>query len=214
MSVVEQQPADTVVVAPRSPSRAAAYSVLFLGLGQIYNKQLEKAVLLWIWGAVHLGAGVLLLMLGLLGALLPRHITRPPLGDAVSDNAGAIFLSWLIAGFVLWVTNVRDAHVSAGRINRGEIVIRYPMRRQMVHVLASQLLGSVPLVGIFFPPGVVAEAIDAVHQKRGADTDRLLREGGQGLVEWMVARAALWGLWGFTAVWIIWWVLRALKLAP
>jgi hypothetical protein len=119
-----------------------------------------------------------------------------------------------VPGLILWAVNVRDAHRSAGQINRGEVVIRHSMSRQAVHVLASQLLGNIPFIGIFFPPGIVAEAIDSLHKKRGPDRARLVREGGQAIVEWAVTRTALWGLWIFMGVWVIWWILRAFRLAP
>lgn len=198
----------------RSPGRAAALSLLVIGAGQVYNRQLEKAVLLWIWAGIHLGVGVLLLVLGLLGSWVPRTFPRPPLGDMIADHGGGVFLFWLLAGMLLWGFGVRDALVSARRINAGEIVIRYPMQRQMVHILASQLLGNIPLVGLFFPPGVVAEAIDATHQRRGPDHGRLVREGGQALLEWAATRIAVWGLIGFAGVWLIWWLLRIVRLVP
>ncbi|HTE18184.1 MAG TPA: DUF5683 domain-containing protein, partial [Armatimonadota bacterium] len=149
-------------IPPRSPARAALYAALLPGAGQVYNKQLEKAVLLWIWGAILLGLGVLLLVLGMLGRLVPPKFARPPLGDWVADHAGGVLLAWVIAAVALWAVALRDAYISAGRINRREVLIRYGMRRQMVHVLGSQLLGFIPLIGLFFPPTVVAEAIDAV----------------------------------------------------
>jgi len=190
------------------------YSAVGLGWGQIYNKQLEKAVMLWIWSAVLAGTGLLLGLLCLLGNLVPRTWVRPPLGDAIADNAGLTFAIWLLAVGALWVMGIRDALVSAERINRKEIVIRYAMRRQLVHVLASQLLGLIPFAGIFFPPAVVAEAIDVAHQRRSPDGKRLLREGGQAVLEWALTRAAVYAFGAFTVIWVLWWILRCLKLAP
>ena len=201
-------------VPPRSPTRAAIYAALLPGAGQVYNKQLEKAVLLWIWGAILLGVGVLLLLLGLLGRFVPPNVARPPLGDWIAENAGGVTLVWLLAAASLWAVALRDAYVSAGRINRREVLIRHGMRRQMVHVLGSQLLGFIPLVGLFFPPAVVAEAIDAVHHKRGPDRRRLVREGGQALLEWALTRAAVYGLGILTALWALWWLLRGAGMAP
>jgi hypothetical protein len=203
-----------VEVPPRSPRRAACYAALLPGAGQVYNKQLEKAVLLWIWGAILLGAGLLLLLLGALGRWVPGSWTRPPLGDWVADHAGAVFLLWLLAAAALWGFAVRDALLTARSINEGEVRIRYPMRRQMVHVLASQLLGFIPLIGLLFPPGIVAEAIDVVKDRRGPDHRRVLREGGQALVEWALTRLAFYALWLFAALWLLWWLLRAFGLAP
>lgn len=205
---------DGIQIAFRSPVRAGLYSVAGIGWGQIYNKQLEKAVMLWIWSAVLAGTGLLLLLLGSLGRLIPRAWTRPPLGDMIADHAGLAFALWLFALAALWAVGVCDALMSAARINRREVVIRYGMRRQLAHVLASQLLGFIPLVGIFFPPAVVAEAIDMTRERRGPDGGRLLREGGQAVVEWALTRLAVYAFAVFVLVWLSWWILRALRLAP
>lgn len=207
-------PEPSVPLSHRSPGRAALYSALLLGAGQVYNRQLEKAFLCWIWGAVHLGAGCMLLLLGLLAHWVPRTAVRPPLGDFIADHALAAFLGWAAAGLALWAVGIRDAFFSAERINRGEVVIRYGLQRQVAHVVGSQLLGLIPVIGLFFPPGVVAEAIDAARARRGPDHQRLLREGGQALLEWTVTRLAVAGLGLFALLWLGWWVLRAMRLAP
>ena len=201
-------------VPERSPTLAALYSVLLVGGGQLYNRQLEKAVLLWIWMAILLVAGAALFVLGLLGHWVPRTVVRPPLGDWIADHRAGVAGVWLVLPVTLWAISLRDAWVSAGRINRGEIVIRYSMRRQMVHVLASHLIGFIPLVGLFFPPGVVAEAIDALRDRRGPDRQRLVREGGQALLEWAVTRLAFYALWMLLGLWVLWWILRALRVVP
>jgi hypothetical protein len=206
--------ADGLILTPRSPRLAAVYSALLLGSGQVHNHQLDKAVLFWLWGAVHLGAGLLLLLLGLLGRWVPRGWPRPPLGDLVADHSGWVLLTWLAAGMSLWLLNVRDAARSAHAINRGEVRIRYSMRRQLAHVLGSQLLGLLPGIGFLFPPGLVAEGLDAARERRRLDSTRLLAEGRQALIEWAAVRVALWSLAGFTAFWLGWWVLRAFRLAP
>ena len=201
-------------VPPRSRVRAALYSAAFLGAGQVYNKQFEKAVLLWIWGIIVAVSGLMLLLLGALGRWVPRAWVRPPLGDWIADHSGIVLLLWLAAALVLWGFSVRDARLSAEAINRREVIIRYPLRRQMVHVLASQLLGFIPLIGLLFPPGIVAEAMDAVNERRGPDRRRLLEEGRQALLEWALTRLAFYALWAALAAWLVWWGLRALGLAP
>lgn len=198
----------------RSPGKAALWSLLFLGGGQVYNKQLEKAILIWIWGALVFGSGLVMLLLGLLDRVLPPAVTRPPLGDWINAHGGSLFLGWLVVLLLLWAANVRDAWVSAGRINRREVRVRYSMRRQMVHVVGSQLLGLIPVVGMFFPPGVVAEALDAVRHRRGPDRARLLDEGRQVLLEWMLTRAAIYAFWAFLVFWLLWWILRGIGVAP
>lgn len=204
------EPCEGVELAHRSPLRAALYSALGIGCGQIYNKQLEKAVLLWFWVGILASAGLLLLALGTLGRLIPPAWVRPPLGDVVADYSGTFAVVWVSAVGMLWLINVYDALVSAGRINRREVVIRYGMRRQLVHVLASQLLGFLPLVGVLFPPAVVAEAIDCSQDRRGPDGKRLLREGGQAVLEWALTRLAVYALAAFGAVWLLWWIGRGI----
>jgi len=203
-----------LVLPPRSPRLAAVYSALALGSGQVHNHQLEKAILFWLWGALHLGAGAGLLFLGLLGRWVPPAWARPPLGDWVADHAGAVVLGWLCAGFLLWAASVRDAARSARAINEGRVQVQYSMRRQLAHVLGAQLLGLVPFVGMLFPAGVVAEALDAARERRRLDTGRLAREGSRGLAEWLAVKVACWGLAAFWVAWGVWWILRAFRVAP
>ena len=193
----------------RSPGRAAVWSLLVPGGGQIYNKQLEKAVLLWIWMALLTGVGTGLLLLGFLGHVLRESRKSPPLGHWVAEHTGLVVAAWALLAMALWAASVRDAWTSAERINGGEVRVRYGMRRQAVHVLGSQLLGLIPFVGFMFPPGIVAEALDAAHERRRPDRDRLLREGGQALREWAITQAALVGLGLLFLAWAVAWIIRA-----
>jgi hypothetical protein len=192
----------------RSPVRAALYSAFMLGGGQIYNKQLERAILLWLWGALLGGAGAALLVLGALGRSIQAEGLRPPFGDWIADHAVGVTAAWVLGEVGLWAGGVRDAWTGAGRVNRGEVVVQYSLRRQMVHVLASQLLAFIPVVGLFFPPGVVAEAIDAARQRRVVHGGRMVRHGGQALLEWALVRAAFYGFWALLALWGCWWLAR------
>src|SRR5688572_7377410 len=195
---------------PRSPFYATVFSALAPGAGQIYNKQLEKAVLLWIWLFILIAIGLTLILLGALARWLPTSITHPPLSDWVRTNSGTLFRFWIGTGFVIWLINLIDAVRSARRINSGEIVIRHPMRWQLVHVLGSQLLGFIPVIGIFFPPGMVAEAIDARREGRQMDQKKALREGGLAVAQWAIARIAFYVLWLLIGAWLLWWIFRAM----
>lgn len=201
-------------ISPRDPSRAVVCSALGIGWGQMYNRQLDKAVLLWIWTAIVLGLGAVLGFAGLLGSRLPRGMVRPPLADWVGDHGGLVLGLWLGLLLMIWAGNVRDAYLSALAINEGRIRIRYGLRRQWVHLLGSQLLGLIPIIGFLFPPGIVAEGIDAAHGRRAPDHKTLIREGGQALLEWALTRIAVYTALGAFALWLLWWALRALKLAP
>lgn len=205
---------ETPSIPRRDPVRAALCSALGMGWGQLYNRQLDKAVLLWIWTGILVGTGLVLAFAGLLGSRLPRGFTRPPLADWVGDHSGVVLSVWFGLLAVLWAINVRDAHQSARAINAGRVRIRYPLRRQLVHLLGSQLLGFIPVVGFLFPPPIVAEAIDAAHGRRAPDHQTLIREGGQALLEWALTRIAVYAAIGAFVLWALWWVLRAFKMAP
>jgi hypothetical protein len=199
-----------IPLARRSEVRAALYSLFIPGGGQIYNKQLDKAVLLWIW-MVILGilAGLSAVLMWAAGAI-PAAQARPPLADWAAEHRGPLLFGQWAAALLLWGAAVRDAYVTAGKLNRGEVIVEYPMRRQLVHLIGSQLLGFVPVIGFLFPPAVVAEGLDSLHQRRRPDARRLVRHGGQALLEWALTRIAFYGVLLFAAVWLFWWLLRAL----
>jgi hypothetical protein len=199
-----------IPLAPRSEVRAALYSLFFPGGGQIYNKQLDKAVLLWIWMVI---LGILASLFGVLtwaaGAIPAAH-ARPPLADWAAEHRGLLAFGQWAAALLLWGAAVRDAYVTAGKLNRGEVIVEYPMRRQLVHLVGSQLLGFIPIIGFLFPPAVVAEGLDSLHQRRRPDARRLVRHGGQALVEWALTRIALYAVLLLTGLWLLWWLLQAL----
>jgi hypothetical protein len=198
----------------RSPFLALLLSLIAPGTGQIYNKQLEKAVLIWIWYFILFVTGVALLLLGMAARWLPSKVPPPPLSAWVHDHAGAVFALWGAALGILWLANACDAFVSAPRINSGRVVIPHPMRWQAVHVLGSQLLGMIPFIGLFFPPGIVAEAVDACKEGRSVSQDKVLREGGSIVLQWVLTRIAFYAVWVVVGAWVFWWILRALRWLP
>lgn len=193
----------------RSPQRAAVLSALLPGAGQVYNRRLDRAILTWLWSVILLSVGFAMFFLGLLGHWTRGLPAPAPLGDVIAANGWVFASVWCLTWVGFWIWNIRDAADSARKITEGLIDIRHPLRWQLVHVLGSQLLGFVPVVGFLFPPGIVAEALDAAHQRRKPDHVRMLREGGQALLEWTAVRIALWSGAGLTLVWVLWWVLRA-----
>jgi hypothetical protein len=209
-----EEPGSPCLELRRSPARAALLSAAAPGWGQVYNHHLDHAVIVWIWGFLCAASGLGLLGLGLLGRLIPATWPRPPLGDWIADHPGRTSLAWAGVTACFWFWNVCDAHGRARAINQGRVRVRYTLRRQMVHVLASQLLGMIPFVGIFFPSGVVAEAWDAYRERRRPDATRLLQEGGQALLEWAVTRTAFFAFWAGLVIWAGWWVLRAFGVLP
>jgi hypothetical protein len=193
----------------RSPQKAAVLSAVLVGAGQVYNRRLDRAILTWLWSALLFGVGFAMFFLGLLGHWTRGLPAPAPLGDIIAANGWTFAGLWCLAWIGFWVWNIRDAADSARKITEGLVDIRHPLRWQLVHVLGSQLLGLLPFVGFLFPPGMVAEALDAAHQRRAPDHKRLLREGGQALLEWTAVRVALISAAGLTLVWVVWWVLRA-----
>src|SRR2546423_1366458 len=101
----------------RSPERAAVLSALFPGGGQLYNRQLERALQIWIMYGAHAALGVLLLAAALSASVLPPESLRPPLGDWIADHRGGVLAAWLLAGFGLWWAGIRDAKRTAEQIN-------------------------------------------------------------------------------------------------
>lgn len=194
----------------RCPRRAALLSAAWVGAGQVYNRRLDRAILTWIWSVLIVGVGLALIILGLLGHWTRGLPAPAPLGDVIAANSGVVAGIWWLTWIGFWIWNIRDAADSARKITSGLIDIRHPLRWQFVHVMGSQLLGLIPVVGFLFPPGIVAEALDAAHQQRAPDHTRLLREGGQALLEWAAVRIALWSAAGVTVLWLLWWLLRAI----
>jgi hypothetical protein len=127
----------------RRPSVAAALSLLLAGAGQLYNRQLFKALV--IMGVVYLIGGTLLIAWAVLHAFLPET------GDGWGIATGRFFLRLgsvvpIIAGG-LWLFAVLDAGLTAARLRAGKIVVRYSFRKQAAMAAAS----LVPGAGMFVP---------------------------------------------------------------
>jgi hypothetical protein len=194
----------------RDPKKAAILSAVLVGAGQVYNRRLDRAILTWLWSVLLLGLGLTMFFLGLLGQWTRGLPAPAPLGDVIAANGWSFAGLWCLTWLGFWIWNIRDAADSARNINDGLIDIRHPLRWQLVHVMGSQLLGLIPVVGFLFPPGIVSEALDAARERRTPDHGRLLREGGQALLEWTAVRIALGSAATLTVAWLLWWVLRAI----
>ncbi|HZT79639.1 MAG TPA: hypothetical protein VFA26_05440 [Gemmataceae bacterium] len=170
----------------KKPWLAALLSLIIVGSGQLYNRQLARAVFLFV--LFYLGGGLLLLVALLLHGLLALGDRLPGWATTASerllDAAPAFELLW--AG--LWLFAVADAWRVARALRAGRLVVRYSFRRQAAF-LAARLI---PFAGTLAPDETVTP--DEAHQSLndavvGAAkeyvADRLLwrvvRYGGLGL---------------------------------
>lgn len=196
------------------PAKAFALSLLLPGLGHLYCRLLDRAILIWMWGAILLGSGIALLFLGLLDSLLPAGWTRPPLAGLLRTNAGTALLAWVMAAVALWIWSANDSRSKARAIRAGELAVVHSLRRQAVHVVGSQLLGAIPFAGIFFAPAVIAEATDSLVERRRPNREHLVREGGQAIRDWVLLRVTLYLLQGLFLLWLLTWIARAIFRTP
>lgn len=204
---------DPAPAAPRSaplPGKAFALSLLLPGLGHLYCRLLDRAILIWIWGAVLLAAGAALLLLGLLDRLIPAGWARPPLANLLRAKAGAALFVWAATLVAHWVWAAFDARRNARAIRQGELAVVHSLRRQAVHVVGSQLLGVIPFVGLFLAPAVVAEAADSLVERRRPNKEHLVREGGQAIRDWVLLRVTIYLLQGLFLLWLLAWIFRAI----
>lgn len=112
-------------VRKKSSGLATLLSFFWCGLGQIYNGQIFKGIILMFLYAISwILAGWLGLFATLrLGPLLTGERLEPgaPFTPAAFKGAGIVALIFGLAGFVLWIYGMVNAHKTAERINRGEI---------------------------------------------------------------------------------------------
>lgn len=103
----------------RSPSYAALYSLIIPGLGQLYNRQLAKAVVVVaIWmvlfalAAMTIRAEVALRPASPMGALYTPQADLNAVLEAAFSGLGAI---WVIGLIGVWIYAVADAAIRAGK---------------------------------------------------------------------------------------------------
>jgi len=112
-------------VRKKSSGIATLLSFFWCGLGQIYNGQIFKGIILmflsaiswvlatWLWLFTALGLGP-----RLAGEKLEPGTLFTP---ATLTTTGIVGIVFGLAGFVLWIYGMVNAHKTAERINRGEI---------------------------------------------------------------------------------------------
>jgi hypothetical protein len=150
----------------KKPWLATLLSLLVVGAGQLYNRQLLRAALLFL---IFYGAGLLLLaaylLLGLWEAALPTRADLAYVGQFV----------WL----GLWLFAIVDAYRTAWLLKTGRRVVRYGFLRQGLFAA----VGMVPVAGALAPVETVAP--DEVGKPVGAVAADLARER---LLKWLLVR--------------------------
>lgn len=160
----------------KKPWLAALWSALFAGAGQLYNRQLAKA--LWLMVLTY-GVGGLLLV----GWLLLHWLSgqTDPEGWVHATAQFFIRLGWAIpiVGGGLWLFAVIDAWRTAAALRRGELVVRYSFMKQTAYLAA----GFIPVAGALTPEATCSP--DEVHKKIGAVVkDHALQK----IVKWFLKR--------------------------
>jgi len=112
-------------VRKKNSGLATLLSFFCCGLGQIYNGQIFKGVILMFLYAISWGlAGWLGLFAVLgLGPLLTGERLGPgaPFTSGTFTGTGIAAIVFALAGFVLWIYGMVNAHKTAEKINRGEV---------------------------------------------------------------------------------------------
>ncbi len=149
----------------KQPWLAALLSALLPGTGQLYNRQLVRAGILFLcWS----GTGLLLLVLW----LLERSFH---LGARVPELVYTFRVLWAC----LWLFGVVDAYRMAVALRAGKLVVRYGFLRQLAHGAA----GFVPFVGAAVPGETVRP--EELDRDLGTAAREIARDR---LLEWAVVR--------------------------
>lgn len=148
----------------KKPWLAALLSLVVVGAGQLYNRQLAKAVLLF--GLFFVAGGVVLLAYVIL-----NHFYQ--IGERLPELATAFQLIW----GSLWLFAVVDAYRTAQALRAGRLVVRYGFLRQGLYAAASFL----PFAGALIPKETVAP--EEANRSVGAALKEVAKER---VVAWLV----------------------------
>ncbi|MFN4258892.1 MAG: hypothetical protein ACK4RK_06310 [Gemmataceae bacterium] len=132
----------------KKPWLAALLSLVVVGSGQLYNRQLLKAVTLFI--------SYYVLSTGLLIGYLVYWLT-----EVGGERFTALLTSMWIAWAGLWLFAVIDAYRTAEALRAGRLLVRYGFFRQGVF----GLYGMIPLAGELAPEETISP--DEVNQRVG-----------------------------------------------
>lgn len=143
----------------KKPWLAVLWSMLLVGGGQLYNRQLAKALCL---ALLTYGVGGLLLA----GWLLVHWLHGFAEPEGWGQATGQFFIRLgLAVPFVcggLWLFAIVDAWRVAAALRRGELVVRYSFLKQTAYFAA----GFIPVAGVLSPEETCAP--DDVHKRLGS----------------------------------------------
>lgn len=149
----------------KKPWLAALFSLLAVGAGQLYNRQLVKAILLFL--AFYVLGTVLAVVYSLLGWVLEWEGLAGWL-RIVAVRLRELDNAFLIIWAGLWVFAMVDAWRTASALRSGRLFVRYGFLRQGGFALAS----FIPFLGMLIP-SETASADDAQPSLRDVATDKV-----------------------------------------
>jgi hypothetical protein len=136
----------------KKPWLAALLSLLIVGAGQLYNRQLAKAA--WYFVAAYVPTSIILLIYLLLWAFVDPE-SSPGWLVTLADYFRLIAFLVPFLFCIIWLFAVMDAYRTAVLLRAGKLGVRYGLRRQAVHMA----VGFVPVVGEFVPEETVEPTI-------------------------------------------------------
>ncbi|HXG10739.1 MAG TPA: hypothetical protein VNK04_13360 [Gemmataceae bacterium] len=165
----------------KKPWLAALLSLLLVGAGQLYNRQLFKAVFLFL---IFYGVGLVLLVAYFVAGFWEAALqTR-------AELAHVFQFVWV----GLWLFAILDAYRTAWLLKTGKLVVRYGFLRQGLFGAA----GLIPVAGVLAPSETVAP--EEVNKSVGAVAADLAKER---VLKWLLVRIVRLGLLGAGAVLVI-----------
>jgi TM2 domain-containing membrane protein YozV len=162
----------------KNPVLAGFLSLLVPGFGQIYNRQLFKAIS-WLVLSVIVGVVLLLIVLSTFWPFARelegwRGRTGHTLGNATPA------LKTILGG--LWIAGILDAVRTAWLLRKGKLIVRFSFKKQAMMIAA----GMVPLAGALTPEETVA--LDDLDRSATGDlTHRLVKNFVMGKLRKVIA---------------------------
>lgn len=132
----------------KKPWLAALWSIVIIGAGQLYNRQLAKGI--WYFVAAYVPTGIVVGVYFLLSALVDPE-TSPGWLVMLTDyfRLASLLVAFLFC--LLWGFAAMDAYRTAILLRDGQLAVQYGLKRQALHMA----VGFVPGVGELVPDETV-----------------------------------------------------------